>query len=113
MWKLTEEQISRINSYEQELSNNDVAKMMGINRKTVAKYRIRDTVQKEASDVLTGNEEKMWLKKKTEPQVSKGDKKKLELLEHYSPKDVQEMLNYIAMNTKKEIDKTIWEPGHL
>jgi hypothetical protein len=39
--------------------------------------------------------------------MSKEDKKKLELLSHYSPKDVQEMLNYIAMNTKREIDKTI------
>jgi hypothetical protein len=23
------------------------------------------------------------------------------------------MLNYIAMSTKKEIDKTLWEPWHL
>lgn len=111
MWKLTEEQIHTINSYEHNLSNNDIAKMMWINRKTVAKYR--EKVQKEASDVLTGKEEQMRLQRKTQPQVSKGDKKKLELLEHYSPKDVEEMLNYIAMNTKKEIDKTIWEPGHL
>jgi predicted phosphodiesterase len=26
---------------------------------------------------------------------------------------VKEMLNYIANNTKKEIEKTLWEPGHL
>ena len=111
MWKLTEEQIHTINSYHPDFSNNEIAKEMGINRKTVAKYR--EKVQQEASDVLTGKEEEMWLQRKTQPQVSKGDKKKLELLEHYSPKDVEEMLNYIAMNTKKEIDKTIWEPGHL
>ena len=39
--------------------------------------------------------------------------KKLKLLEHYSPKDIQEMLNYIAQSTKKEINETLWEPWHL
>jgi hypothetical protein len=39
--------------------------------------------------------------------MNKSDEKKLQLLKHYSEKDVQEMLNYIAMSTKKEIDKTL------
>ncbi|MBO7444446.1 MAG: hypothetical protein J6T10_19770 [Methanobrevibacter sp.] len=54
----------------------------------------------------------MWLTKKLQqgekpPKLSKEEAKKLSLLEHYSPKDIQELLNYVAMNTKKEIDKTI------
>jgi hypothetical protein len=47
-------------------------------------------------------------KKKTEtPKLSTQEKKKLSLLEHYSDKEVKEMLNYIANNTKKEIEKTL------
>jgi hypothetical protein len=52
----------------------------------------------------------MWLKHKLgdkSPQLSKEEKKKLELLQHYSDKDIKEMLNYIATNSKKEIDKVI------
>jgi hypothetical protein len=87
---------------------------MGINRKTVRKYR--EATQKEASDVLNGNEERMRLNKKKEeliPKLSKEEKKKLELLKSYSDKDVKEMLNYIATSTKKEIDKVIGIPGRL
>lgn len=47
------------------------------------------------------------------PELSKSDKKKLELLEQYSDKDIKEMLNYIAQSTKKEIDETLSEPGYL
>lgn len=110
MWKLNAEQIGRIQTYHEDYSNSEIAREMGINRKTVRKYR--EATQKEASDVLNGNEERMRLTKKQE-WVSKEEKKKLSLLEHYSPKDIQEMLNYIAKNTKKEIDEVIWEPGHL
>lgn len=113
MAKLNAEQIDRINSYHPDFSNNEIAKDMGINRKTVARYRVKETTQQQAGDVLSGKEEQMRLKKKTEPNLSKGDKKKLELLEHYSPKDIQEMLAYIAATNKKEIDKVIGEPGHL
>jgi len=117
MWKLNEEQIGRIQSYHKDFSNNEIAKDMGINRKTVAKYRqITEKTQQEASDLLSGNEERMRFKQKTEgkpPKLSKEEKKKLDLLQHYSPWDIQEMLNYIAQNTKKEIDETIWEPWHL
>jgi len=117
MWKLNEEQIGRIQSYHKDFSNNEIAKDMGINRKTVAKYRqITEKTQQEASDLLSGKEEEMRFKQKTEgkpPKLSKEEKKKLDLLQHYSPWDIQEMLNYIAQNTKKEIDETIWEPWHL
>ncbi len=41
------------------------------------------------------------------PKLSKEDKRKLELLQHYSDKDIKEMLNYIATNSKREIDKVI------
>ena len=120
MWKLNEEQIQRIQTYPESSSNNEVARDMGINRKTVAKYRnLVSSAQEQASDVLSWKEEQMRLKHKLgeePPQkiwLSKEDKKKLSLLEHYSPKDIQEMLNYIAQNSKKEIDEVLWEPWHL
>ena len=113
MWKLNQEQIDRIQTYHKDFSNSEIAKEMGINRKTVRKYR--EQTSAEASDVLSGKEEQMRLKKKLGevPPLSKEDKKKLDLLEHYSPKDIQEMLNYIATNSKKEIDAVLWEPWHL
>jgi len=55
----------------------------------------------------------MGKKKKPQPELSREEKKKLTLLEHYSDKDVKEMLDYIANNTKKEIEKTLWTPWHL
>ena len=118
MWKLNETQIDRIQTYHDDFSNAEIAREMWINRKTVAKYRAIKGTQQQAMDALNGNEEQMWLKRKLgeippEPKISKGDKKKLELLEHYTPKDIQEMLNYIAKTNKKEIDKVIGEPWHL
>jgi len=111
MWKLDDAMIDRIQTYHKDFSNAEIARDMGINRKTVAKYRA--ATQQEASDVLSGKEEQMRLNKKTQPPMSKEDKKKLELLWSYSPKDIKEMLNFIAQKNKKEIDKVIWEPWHL
>lgn len=114
MWKLNEDTIGRIQSYHEDFSNTEIANDLWINRKTVAKYRnLQKSTQQQAMQTLDGTEEKMRFKQKTEPSISKEEKKKLSLLEHYSPKDIQEMLNYIAQNTKKEIDETIWEKGHL
>ena len=117
MVKLNEWLIQKIQTYHEDFSNNEIAKDLWINRKTVAKYRkVKATTQQQALDALNGNEEQMRLKKKLgeePPKLSKEEKKKLQLLEHYSDRDVKEMLNYIAKNSKKEIDKVIWEPGHL
>lgn len=90
MEKLDDDVIKKINSYSKDVSNAEIWKELGIHRATVWKYR------KQIADAL-----------------SKWDKKKLQLLEHYSEKDIKEMLNYIANNTKKEIDKVLWEPGYL
>ena len=92
MWKIDEDVIKKINSYPKDKSNREIWDELWINRHTVGKYRGQIT------DVL---------------KMNKSDEKKLQLLKHYSEKDVQEMLNYIAMSTKKEIDKTLWEPWHL
>lgn len=116
MWKLNDEQIDRIQTYHPDFSNQEIAKDMGINRKTVAKYRqMKAATQQQASDLLSGKEEEMRFKQKQQGKspLSKEEKKKLDLLEHYSPKDIRDMLNYIATNNKKEIDKVIWEPWHL
>lgn len=117
MWKLNEEMIGRINSYPQNKTNTEIWKELGINRKTVSKYReVQDKTAVEASNVLSWEEEKMRVRKKqgeVPPKISKEERKKLDLLQHYSNKDIKEMLNYVAMQTKKEIDKTIGEPWHL
>lgn len=119
MWKLNEEMIGRIQSYPKDKNNTEIWRELWINRKTVRKYRqMQEKTSEEAKDVLSWKEEQMWLTKKLQqgekpPKLSKEEEKKLSLLEHYSPKDIQELLNYVAMNTKKEIDKTIGEPWHL
>lgn len=92
MWKIDEEVIKKINSYPKDKSNREIWDELWINRHTVGKYRGQIT------DVL---------------KMNKSDEKKLQLLKHYSEKDIQEMLNYIAMSTKKEINETLWEPWHL
>lgn len=90
--KLEQSVIDKINSYHKDFSNNEIARDLGINRKTVAKYR-------------------EWVAEALK--MTKSDQKKLDLLKHYSDKDVKEMLNYIANNTKREIDKVLGEPWHL
>ena len=92
MSKLDEDTIKKINSYAKDKSNREIWEELWISRHTVGKYRWQIT------DAL---------------RMNKSDEKKLQLLKHYSEKDIQEMLNYIAMSTKKEIDKTLWEPWHL
>ena len=92
MWKIDEDVIKKINSYPKEKSNREIWDELWINRHTVGKYRGQIT------DVL---------------KMNKSDEKKLQLLKHYSEKDIQEMLNYIAMSTKKEINETLWEPWHF
>lgn len=117
MVKLNADTIGKINSYWEEKTNTEIWKELGIDRHTVGKYRaVKESTQQQALDALTGNEEQMWLKKKLgeePPKLSKQERKKLDLLQHYSDKDVRDMLNYIAQNSKKEIDKVIWEPWHL
>lgn len=90
MNKIDNELIKKINSYPVEDSDREIARKLGISRKTVAKYR------EDLQQALT-----QW------------DRKKLQLLEHYSDKEIQEMLNYIATNTKKEVNETLSEPWSL
>lgn len=92
MAKLDEDVIKKINACSKEMTNREIWEKLGISRHTVGKYRGQLT------DAL---------------RMSKADEKKLQLLKHYSDKDIQEMLNYIAMSTKKEINETLWEPWHL
>lgn len=94
MQKLDDDTIKKINSYPKEKSNNEIWKELGIARQTVWKYR------KQIADTLKDD-------------ISKWDKKKLKLLEHYTDKDIQEMLSYIAQNTKKEVNEVLSEPWHL
>ena len=94
MWKLDNDTIKKINSYSEDKSNTEIWKELWLHRSTVWKYR------KDIADTL-------------KDKLSKWDKKKLQLLEHYTDKDIQEMLNYIAQNTKKEVNEVLSEPWHL
>lgn len=94
MWKLSEETIKAIQSFDWDASNAEVARQLWVSDDSVAKYR------KQLTEALTQKKDKE-------------SEKKLSLLKSYSSKDVQEMLNYIAQNTKKEIDEVLGEPGHL
>ena len=117
MVKLNGDTIDRINSYPKEKTNTEIWRELGINRQTVRKYRdIQKATQQEASDLLSWKEEEMRFTKKKEeqnPKISKQERKKLDLLQHYSDKDIKEMLAYIAQTSKREINEVIWEPWHL
>lgn len=90
--KLSDETIKQIQSADG--SAREVARQLWVSADSVIKYR------KQLWEALAQKKDKEW-------------EKKLKLLEHYSPKDIQEMLNYIAQSTKKEINEVIWEPWHL
>lgn len=92
--KLSDETIKSIQSFDKNAPHAEVARQLWVSADSVAKYR------KEILQSLAQKKDKEW-------------EKKLKLLEHYSPKEIQEMLNYIAQNTKKEIDEVLWEPWHL
>lgn len=110
MNKLDADIIKKIQSYPDEITHSDVWRELGICRQSVARYRRMK--QEETADLLSGKEEEEAVEEIKE-KLSKQDKKKLELLEQYSDKDIKEMLAFIASNKKKEIDEVIWEPWHL
>ena len=94
MWRLDADTIKKINSYPKEKSNTEIWQELWINRHTVGIYR------REIAETL-------------KDKLSKRDKKKLQLLEHYTDKDIQEMLSYLAQNTKREVNEVLSEPWHL
>lgn len=112
MNRLDEDLVKRIQSYPDEMTHTDVGKELWLCRKTVSRYRnMKNWVQKEEANLLSGKEEEERAKKKK--WMTKQEKKKLDLLEHYTDKEIKEMLAFIAQTNKKEIDKVIWEPWHL
>lgn len=96
--RLDQDLISQIQKSDKSIT--ETAKELWIDRHTVSKYR------QWISGVLSGKEEE-------QRKASKEEKRKLDLLKTYSSKEVQDMLTYIANNTKKEIDEVLWEEGHL
>ena len=93
--KLDKQLIDKINSYWEETTDKQIWLELGIDRHTVGKYRSR------IADTLT-----------------RGDKKKLDLLKTYSDKDVQEMLNQEGNRqgigrTRTFTLLTYWRHSHL
>lgn len=96
--KLDQELINQIQKSDKSIT--ETAKELWIDRHTVSKYR------QWISDVLSWKEEE-------QRKASKEEKKKLDLLKTYSSQEIQDMLNYIANNTKKEIDEVLGEEWHI
>lgn len=124
--KLSNDVIEQIQSSDKDKSNTEVGRELGVNRETVAKYRkLKEDIAEQTANALDWTDEMRWFNDKVtqekeaiqkKPKPTKEEKenlKKLEYLQNLSPKDVKELLNFVAMNKKKEIDKKIWEPWHL
>lgn len=119
MNRIDDDIINKILDFPEITTDTEIWKELGIDRRTVKKYRAERT-KRETADVLSWREEQMWLEEKTgkkKPKqkkwLTKEEKLKLELLRHYSDKDVKELLDYVAKNTKREVNETLLEPGHL
>jgi transposase len=84
MNKIDNELIKKINSYPVEDSDREIAKKLGISRKTVAKYR-EDLQQA----------------------LSKEDKLKQELVKTYSADELRDLLTHLQTNTAKSVEKII------
>lgn len=90
--KLEQSVIDKINSYHKDFSNNEIARDLGINRKTVAKYR------EDVGEAL---------------KMTKSDIIKQELVKTYTPEELREILSHLQTNTAKSIERVIWDKGHL
>lgn len=120
MKRKTDEEIQKIRDYPDDTPIREIARDLWFARNTVAKYRkMQEDTAAEEANVLSWKEEQMWLewkqKKETKKQkrLTKEEKQKLELLQHYSGKDVKELLDFVAKNTKREVEETLTEPWHL
>lgn len=92
--KLSKDIIKKINQYDKSVSSSEIAKALNISRKTVWKYR--EKKQEEIKDVFT-----------------KDETKKLNMIQQYSPKELEEILYRLNINEKTNIDEIIWEKWYL
>lgn len=93
--KLDQSIIDQINSEEnRSLSNRELADKLGIHNTTVMRYR--EKTKLEIKNVFTKDEEK-----------------KLNMIQQYSPKQLEEILYRLKLDNKKEIDDTIGEKWYL
>lgn len=54
----------------------------------------------------------MW-KEQIIKQLNKDEKRKLKMIEKYTPKQLEELINVLNMNKSTIIDEIIWEPNYL
>lgn len=118
MKRKTADEIKKIRDYPDDTPIGEIARQLWFARNTVAKYRkMQEDTAAEEANVLSWKEEQMWLEskkgKKKQNGLTKEEKQKLDLLRHYSDKDIKEMLDYVAKNTKREVNETLGEPWHL
>lgn len=97
MNKLDDDIIKKIQSYPEDVSSREIWRQLWIDKNTVTKYRIADTLK------LTKEEKKQ----------KKEEEEKLELVRTYSPDELKWILAHLQANTNKSIDKTIWDKYHL
>lgn len=94
MWKLSEETIKAIQSFDWDASNAEVARQLWVSDDSVAKYR------KQLTEALT--------QKKDKEEIIKS-----ELVKTYSPEELRNLLLHVQTHTNREIEKVIWEKWHL
>lgn len=101
MWKLSEETIKQIQSFDWEASNREIARQLGVSADSVIKYR------KQIADTLTKKKDKEGEKKLKDEQL------KAELVKTYSPEELKDILLHLQTNTSKSIEKIINDKWHL
>lgn len=96
--KLDQAIIDKIYSYDKDKSNVEIWKELWIPRQTVRRYR------KNLADNLSATEDR---------KLSKEEKKKLDLVQTYSEKELKDLLYQLQIHTSKDVEDTIGEPWHL
>ena len=94
MQKLDDDVIKKINSYWEKTSDREIARQLWIGRQSVKKYRERENEQLIEA-------------------LSKDERLKQELVKTYTPDELRDILAHLQTHTSKEVEKIIWEKGHL
>lgn len=92
--KLSNEIIKQIQEYDKSATIKEMAEALNLSTSTIHKYR--EKKQEEIKDVFT-----------------KDETKKLNMIQQYSPKELEEILYRLNINEKTNIDEIIWEKWYL
>ncbi len=88
-WKINE--IKQLSS--EWKSQREIAKILGVGKTSVARHQYK---KEEIKEVFSSQE-----------------KKKLDLIQQYTPEQLKEILYRLKLDSKQNIEKVIWEPWYL